>query len=347
VWRIDWQLPPDADIEAEKRTGDLDKRIRKVIGDVPYEVKWLSTYHFQERIVERFRVGRIFFAGDSAHALPPYGSRGMNSGIQDADNLAWKLAWVLSGRSGPELLDSYHTERYQATQENLRVTGATIRFMQPASAARRWARFILLRAALAAGPFARLVNSGKMAEPFRYVESPVIDQAGDDQLIGAFAPDLTVRAGTGPASTASASTGSANTGSASTGSASTAQADGAPVRLRRYFGAGFVAVHVTDDAVGAASLDQRLSSGSKDLEHVIVLAGGATSANGTGAASGASRVVSCADGGSAAPYRAGYWYLVRPDGHIAASGPAAGLDALADVHARCSGAAEPVGAALA
>lgn len=313
VWRIDWQLPPDADIEAEKRTGDLDKRIRDVIGDIPYEIKWLSTYHFQERVVEQFRVGRIFFAGDSAHALPPYGSRGMNSGIQDADNLAWKLAWVLSGRSGPELLDTYHAERYQAAQENLRVAGATIRFMQPGSAAQRWIRSILLRAALAAGPLSRFVNSGKMAEPFRYAQSPIVDQAVDDPLIGAFAPDLTVLA------------------------------EGGPARLRRYFGAGFVAVHVTDGATGTAALGQRLV-GPGDLAHVIVRTDGTATTPTPGVSS--PRVVSCTASGSTAPYLAGHWYLVRPDGHIAASGAAAGLDALAGVHARCSGAAEAVGAAL-
>ncbi len=304
VWRIDWQLPPDADIEAERRSGDLDARIRQVIGDIPYKIEWLSTYHFQARSVEHFRRGRIFFAGDAAHALPPYGSRGMNSGIQDADNLAWKLAWVLAGRSGPELLDTYHIERYQATQENLRVTGATIRFMQPASAARRWIRSILLRAALAAGPLARYVNSGKMAEPFRYGRSPIIDRAGPDPLAGMFAPDLAVLAG------------------------------GVPTRLRRHFGAGFVAVHVAADAEAATVLGPRRGG----LEHVIVCASGTPAARDTG--TGGPRVVRCAPGGSTAPYRPGHWYLVRPDGHIAATGPAAALDTLASVHARCSGAAD-------
>ncbi|HEX6870557.1 MAG TPA: FAD-dependent monooxygenase, partial [Micromonosporaceae bacterium] len=88
IWRIDWQLPPDADIDAERRDGRFDKRVRAVIGDIPYEVDWVSTYRFHQRVVDRFVVGRVFFAGDAAHALPPYGSRGMNSGIQDADNLA-------------------------------------------------------------------------------------------------------------------------------------------------------------------------------------------------------------------------------------------------------------------
>ena len=106
-----------------------------MIGDVPYEVDWRSTYRFYQRLVERMRVGRVFFAGDAAHALPPYGARGMNSGIQDADNLAWKLAYVLNGHSDDSLLDTYHDERHAAARENLGVTEATIRFMVPAGRA--------------------------------------------------------------------------------------------------------------------------------------------------------------------------------------------------------------------
>src|SRR5262249_21199497 len=69
-WRIDRQLPADADIDAERNNGRLDRRIRRVIGDIPYEIKWLSTYRFNQRVVERMRVGRVLFAGDAAHALP-------------------------------------------------------------------------------------------------------------------------------------------------------------------------------------------------------------------------------------------------------------------------------------
>jgi 2-polyprenyl-6-methoxyphenol hydroxylase-like FAD-dependent oxidoreductase len=73
IWRIDWQLAPDADIAAERVNGDFDRRVRAVIGDVPYEIDWVSTYRFHQRVVDRFRVGRVFLAGDAAHALPPYG----------------------------------------------------------------------------------------------------------------------------------------------------------------------------------------------------------------------------------------------------------------------------------
>ena len=119
IWRIDWQLPADADVDLERVSGEFDRRVRAVIGDIPYEVDWASTYRFNQRVVTQFTIGRVFFAGDAAHSLPPYGSRGMNSGIQDADNIAWKLAAVLNGRSRESLLDSYHPERYAAARENL------------------------------------------------------------------------------------------------------------------------------------------------------------------------------------------------------------------------------------
>src|SRR5919201_5973277 len=105
------------------------------------------------------RVGRVFFAGDAAHALPIYGARGMNSGIQDADNLAWKLAYVLNGYSDERLLDTYHDERHAAARENLGVTEATIRFMVPAGPAPPVGRNTLLRLALKARPPRRFVNS--------------------------------------------------------------------------------------------------------------------------------------------------------------------------------------------
>ncbi|MDQ3405823.1 MAG: FAD-dependent monooxygenase, partial [Actinomycetota bacterium] len=70
IWRIDWQLPPDADVEGERASGQFDRRVRSVIGDVPYEIDWVSTYRFHQRVVERLRVDRVLFAGDAAHALP-------------------------------------------------------------------------------------------------------------------------------------------------------------------------------------------------------------------------------------------------------------------------------------
>ncbi|MDP9250410.1 MAG: FAD-dependent monooxygenase, partial [Chloroflexota bacterium] len=108
TWRIDWQVPAETDVEAERANGGLDRRIRQVIGrETDYQVLWLTAYRFQQRVAERFRIGRVFLAGDAAHVVSPFGARGLNSGVADAENLAWKLALVLDGRAPDALLESY------------------------------------------------------------------------------------------------------------------------------------------------------------------------------------------------------------------------------------------------
>jgi 3-(3-hydroxy-phenyl)propionate hydroxylase len=288
IWRIDWQLAPDADIAAERASGDFDRRVRAVIGDVPYEIDWVSTYRFHQRVVDRFRVGRVFLAGDAAHALPPYGSRGMNSGIQDADNLAWKLARVLGGQAGDGLLDTYHTERYAAAEENLRVTEATIRFMVPPSRWHRWARAVLLRLSAPLKSARRHVNSGRMAEPFVYRGSPIVQASATEPLLGAFAPDGRVLVG------------------------------GAPSRLRRHLGAGFVALlPVPDEAAARDVVDRARSLPTADaVRLVVLLPPGASPFD----LPGATVLVEDVGRPLTEPYRRapGGWWLVRPDGHLAA-----------------------------
>ena len=132
TWRIDWQVPPSTDLDAERASGGLDRRIRAVVGAAtPYELAWVTLYRFHQRLVERFRIGRVLLAGDAAHLLSPFGARGLNSGAADAENLAWKLAAVLAGDASDRLLESYHAERRAAALENLAVTDATMRFMVP------------------------------------------------------------------------------------------------------------------------------------------------------------------------------------------------------------------------
>ncbi|GGB40497.1 FAD-dependent oxidoreductase [Tistrella bauzanensis] len=172
MWRFDWQLPPDADVEAEQADGRLDARIRAIAGDRPWRIEWLSTYRFHQRRAAAMRKGRVLLAGDAAHAFPPFGARGMNSGIQDADNLAWKLKLVLDGHAAPRLLDSYDVERGAAARDNLAITEATIRFMVPPDRARRAWRNGLLTLARHWPPARAWVNSGRMSEPNRY---PVTD----------------------------------------------------------------------------------------------------------------------------------------------------------------------------
>ena len=168
TFRIDWQVPPEFDLAHEEASGGLDRRIRQIVGDTAYELVWHSVYRFSSRCCDRLRAGRVLIAGDMAHCVSPFGARGLNSGVQDAENAAWKLAWALRGEAGEALLESYHAERHAAALENLEVTGRTMDFLVPQDEAAHAHR----RAALAAADPAR-VDSGRLAEPFWYVDSPL------------------------------------------------------------------------------------------------------------------------------------------------------------------------------
>jgi pentachlorophenol monooxygenase/3-(3-hydroxy-phenyl)propionate hydroxylase len=173
VYRIDWQVEPSFDLEAERASGALDRRIRQVIGDQPYEVVWSSVYRFHSRIVDRMRIGRVLLAGDVAHLVAPFGARGLNSGVGDADNAAWKIAFTLRGWAGEELLDTYDVERHAAAVENLRVTTATMDFLVPQTPEEHARRRQVLEAALHDPAARRDVDSGRLAEPFWYIDSPL------------------------------------------------------------------------------------------------------------------------------------------------------------------------------
>ncbi|MEU4374351.1 FAD-dependent monooxygenase [Pseudonocardia alni] len=171
TFRIDWQVPAGYDLDAETASGALDARIRAVIGDVDHEVVWSSVYRFHSRVVDRMRCGRVLLAGDAAHLVSPFGARGLNSGVADAENAAWKIAWVGRGWAPEELLESYHAERHAAARENVAVTTATMDFLVPRDAERVRARAEVLAAA-ATDPAARArVDSGRLAEPFWYADS--------------------------------------------------------------------------------------------------------------------------------------------------------------------------------
>jgi 2-polyprenyl-6-methoxyphenol hydroxylase-like FAD-dependent oxidoreductase len=182
VWRIDWQVPPSFDLAAEQASGGLDERIRRITADAPYDIVWLSLYRFQQRMASRLRVGRVLLAGDAAHLMAPFGARGLNSGVQDAENATWKVAFDRRGWAGPALLESYHIERGAAARENLRVTAETMRFLAPADEAERLRRTQILERAVR-DPSARTqVNSGKLAEPFWYLDSPLTTGVAPDDF---------------------------------------------------------------------------------------------------------------------------------------------------------------------
>ncbi len=111
VWRIDLQLSRYADPAVEKQPDNVRPRIARMLGHDKFEFEWISLYKFQCRRMDRFIHGRVIFAGDAAHQVSPFGARGANSGLEDAENLAWKLDRVLRGPSPEALLESYHVER--------------------------------------------------------------------------------------------------------------------------------------------------------------------------------------------------------------------------------------------
>ncbi|WP_370962725.1 FAD-dependent monooxygenase [Amycolatopsis sp. cg9] len=172
-FRIDWQVPDDYDLAAEETGGALDHRIRAIIGDRPYEVVWRSVYRFHTRLVDRMRVGRVLLAGDCAHLVAPFGARGLNSGVADAENAAWKLAWVLRGHADEDLLETYHTERHAAAVENAAVTTATMDFLVPQDDGQRARRLDVLTRAATDPAVHEQVDSGRLAEPFWYADSPL------------------------------------------------------------------------------------------------------------------------------------------------------------------------------
>ena len=169
VWRIDFQLGWDIDRDEELKPENIDKRLRAMLGEeVTYELEWSSIYTFQCRRMKRFRHGRVLFAGDSAHQVSPFGARGANSGLQDTDNLCWKLKLVNDGTASEKLLESYSDERTYGADENILNSTRSTEFITPKSEISRQFRDAVLDLA-AHFDFARpLVNSGRLSVPCTY-----------------------------------------------------------------------------------------------------------------------------------------------------------------------------------
>ncbi|MDX1779914.1 MAG: FAD-dependent oxidoreductase [Thalassovita sp.] len=174
VWRIDFQIGWDIAREEELKPENIDKRLRAMLGDdIKYELEWTSIYTFQCRRMEKFRHNRVIFAGDSAHQVSPFGARGANSGLQDTDNLIWKLKLVMDGQAPETLLDSYDVERIHGADENILNSSRSTDFITPKSDTSRIFRDAVLDLS-EQYEFARpLVNSGRLSVPCTYDGSPL------------------------------------------------------------------------------------------------------------------------------------------------------------------------------
>ena len=240
VWHIDWQVgDTPLDVEDERRSGRIDARIRAIVGGADYEILWTTTYAFRSLIADRMSVGRAFLAGDAAHLVSPYGARGLNSGLADADNLAWKLAFVAKGAAPANLLESYHVERHAAALENMRITDRTAQFMAPQTRVRKiWRKAVLSASSRVTGA-RRFVNAGRFYQPATYAESPVLACPGARR----------------PAVATPAATGNPPAGGTIAPDASCSVA-GSPgiTRLRDFIGPDFLALIFADSVRSAAAM---------------------------------------------------------------------------------------------
>ena len=287
MYRIDLQLGADADPELEKRPERVIPRIQAVLGErTPIEIEWVSVYTFQCRRLERFVHDRVIFLGDSAHVVSPFGARGGNGGIQDADNLVWKLAMVLKGEAPRALLETYDEERVHGADENIRNSARATNFMTPKSAIEREFRDGVL--ALAADlPFARrLVNSGRLSVPCSLagmrLQTPDDDAIGGPMAPGAPCIDAPVT-----------------------------KRDGRQGWLLEHLGGAFTLLHF--GAEDAGPLDLR---GLGNLRPALRL----VQVNGHAGATAAGEVLGDPEGLARARYGGapGMTYLIRPDQHVAA-----------------------------
>ncbi|MCP8686567.1 FAD-dependent oxidoreductase [Marinobacterium sedimentorum] len=188
VWRIDFDLGWEADPEEEKKPENINARVRAFLGeDVEFELEWASVYTFCCRRMDDFRHGRVLFAGDAAHQVSPFGARGANSGVQDTDNLAWKLALVLKRQAPAALLDSYTRERLQAADENILNSTRSTDFITPKNDASRALRDAVLNLSRRYAFARSMVNSGRLSLPSVYADSS-LNTADTEPFAGSMVP---------------------------------------------------------------------------------------------------------------------------------------------------------------
>jgi 3-(3-hydroxy-phenyl)propionate hydroxylase len=176
VWRIDYQLRDGEDATEALRPQNIlprvDSHLRMIGETEPWQLLWASMYEAKCLTLPAYRHGRVLFAGDAAHLLPIFGVRGLNSGLEDAANLAWKLALVLEGGAEAALLDSYSSERVQAARENIAYGARSTEFMAPPDFAFRLMREATLRLAVD-DPVVRPLINPRQSTPLAHAASPL------------------------------------------------------------------------------------------------------------------------------------------------------------------------------
>ncbi|RYZ13356.1 MAG: FAD-dependent oxidoreductase [Comamonadaceae bacterium] len=336
VWRIDYQVADHEDPREAIRPENVLPRVQShldMIGETaPWRPLWISIYNAKCLTLPSYRHGRVLFAGDAGHLVPIFGVRGLNSGLDDAGNLAWKLALVQQGRAGASLLDTYSRERVQATRENLAYGAKSTEFMAPPHAGFGLMREAALRLATEDPGVSTLINP-RQSLPVAYVDSPLSLADAPGQAGEADAP---VRGGM-PAPEA------------------LLQAPEGARHLSELFGRSFVALHfdggepataqgdgaLPEPSAGAPARPMRPAPTADSVEHWHIARGGAP---------GAGRWLD-PDGTAWARFgaRSGDIWLVRPDGYLvgrwhgagAAAAIATALTRLLDIDGVAAAASNP------
>ena len=288
VWRIDLQLGSEADADEEKRPEKVRARIERMLGRDNFDLEWVSIYRFQCRRIAQFVHGRVVFCGDSAHQVSPFGARGANSGVQDAENLAWKLALVLAGKANASLIATYDLERGQAADDNIRHSTRSTDFIAPHSPAEARLRDAALALARYAEFAKGMVNSGRLSTASAY-ETP-LSMPDAEAWMGGVPPGAALR------------------------DAALRAADGSEVFLTDVTRPRFTWLHAVDHggdpAASTGGLDDSFGWRRREaLDLVIIdLAARPGSPLGDAGHQFAERYDA----------RSGTAYLLRPDGHVAA-----------------------------
>ena len=162
IWRIDYQLDPGEDAEAETQEERICARITDHLAwlghEGPWTLEWFGFYKAHALALDSFVHGRVLFAGDAAHLVPIFGVRGLNSGMEDAETLTWMLAAVLGEVADPALLDTYSAERHHAWEQNVANAGKSTLIMTPGSHGHQVTRDALLALATVRPEFSHLIN---------------------------------------------------------------------------------------------------------------------------------------------------------------------------------------------
>jgi 3-(3-hydroxy-phenyl)propionate hydroxylase len=176
MWRLDFKLPegetPEAALRPERIAERVAAILRMIGREVPWELDWGTIYSANTLTLADYVHGRVLFTGDAVHLLPIFGVRGANTGLQDCENLAWKLALVARGEAPRALLDSYSHERVRAAREICEEAGKSTRFMTPPSAGYALMRDAVLSLSLSEA-FVRNLLHWRTSRPHDYFDSPL------------------------------------------------------------------------------------------------------------------------------------------------------------------------------